>query len=55
MNRLPADVAHVVATVIADANIGIPHNETVEYVTKHVRISLLQDSIAWFKFMSEVV
>lgn len=54
MNRLPADVAHEVATHIAQAGVVNPHTETVEYVTKLVRISLLQDSIAWMKFMSEV-
>lgn len=51
MNRLPADVAHEVASIIRNAGVEKPHIETVDYVTKQHYKILQAESIAWKQYI----
>lgn len=51
MNRLPEDVALEVGFILKNSGVTAPQPETLNYVLKHVRNSLLADTLSWYKFM----
>ena len=51
ITRLPEDVAQEIAWLIQRRGVDKPHPHTVDYVHRQVHIALLQDSIAWIRFI----
>lgn len=51
ITRLPEDVAQEIAWLIQSGGVDKPHPHTVDYVHRQVHIALLQDSIAWVRFI----